>query len=40
MATAARGRAEAYDWPRYHAAVVEAVRSVVADPAPAGGGYG
>ncbi len=29
MSAAARRRAEAFDWPRYHAAVVDAVRSVL-----------
>jgi glycosyltransferase involved in cell wall biosynthesis len=29
MSAAARSRAEAFDWPRYHAAVVDAVRSVL-----------
>jgi len=31
MSVAARARAEAFDWPRYHAAVVDAVRSVLGD---------
>jgi glycosyltransferase involved in cell wall biosynthesis len=34
MGRSARARAEAFDWPRYHAAVVDAVRSVLG---PAGG---
>jgi len=36
MGAAARLRAEAFDWPRYHASVVEAVRSVL--PGPEAGG--
>ena len=36
MSAAARRRAEAFDWPRYHEAVVDAVRSML----PAGGASG